>query len=50
MTCGHVEEFYDPAIEERQQQIAAARGFRLEDHALSLYAVCTKPDCAFRNP
>ena len=48
VTCGHVEEFYDSQIEERQQHIATERGFELQDHALSLYAVCVKPDCQHR--
>jgi Fur family ferric uptake transcriptional regulator len=45
MTCGRVEEFYDAEIEKRQHAIAQVRGFELQDHALSLYAVCTKKDC-----
>ena len=49
LTCGRVEEFYDPEIEARQRQIAQARGFELQDHALALYAVCTKKNCVFRN-
>lgn len=48
LTCGRVEEFYDPEIEKRQRVIAHARGFELHEHALSLYAVCTKKDCAHR--
>ena len=43
--CGRVEEFYDPEIEQRQRSVAKARGFELQDHALSMYAVCTKQDC-----
>lgn len=46
--CGRVEEFYDAEIERRQQAVAAERGFRLEDHALSLYGHCSRPDCANR--
>jgi Fur family transcriptional regulator, ferric uptake regulator len=46
--CGRVEEFYDPEIEKRQNAVAAARGFQLQDHALSLYAVCTKKDCQYK--
>lgn len=49
LTCGRVEEFYDPEIEKRQQSIARDRGFALQDHALSLYGTCTKPDCAGRS-
>ncbi len=49
MDCGRVEEFFDAEIEKRQKAVAHARGFELQDHALALYAVCTKKDCAFRN-
>ena len=48
LTCGRVEEFYDAEIEQRQRTVAEQRGFALQDHALALYAVCTKKDCAFR--
>jgi Fur family ferric uptake transcriptional regulator len=48
LTCGRVEEFYDPEIEQRQRTIALVRGFELQDHALALYARCTKPVCEFR--
>lgn len=48
--CGRVEEFYDPEIERRQNQIAAERGFTIHEHALYLYASCNKPDCPNRNP
>ena len=43
--CGRVEEFYDAEIERRQQQIAEERGYKLQDHALSLYVVCNRPEC-----
>ena len=46
--CGHVEEFYDSQIEERQKRIATERGFELQDHALSLYALCVKTSCPHR--
>ncbi|WP_374522174.1 ferric iron uptake transcriptional regulator [Hydrogenophaga sp.] len=45
LDCGRVEEFFDPEIEKRQQMVAQARGFALQEHALSLYANCTKTDC-----
>ena len=50
LDCGRVEEFYDPEIESRQREIAQARGFELQEHALSLYAGCTKVDCPHRPP
>jgi Fur family ferric uptake transcriptional regulator len=48
LTCGRVEEFFDPEIEARQRAVAEQRGFALQDHALALYAACTKQDCGFR--
>ena len=48
MTCGRVEEFFDADIEQRQHAVAEQRGFALQDHALALYAVCTKKDCAYK--
>ena len=47
--CGRVEEFYDPEIEKRQNAVAESKGFQLHDHALSLYAVCTKKNCPYRH-
>jgi Fur family ferric uptake transcriptional regulator len=49
LDCGKVEEFYDPEIESRQQAVAQAKGFTITDHALSLYARCTKSACPHRN-
>lgn len=46
--CGRVEEFFDPDIEKRQQQIADERGFKLQEHALALYGACTKKACPHR--
>lgn len=48
LTCGRVEEFFDPEIEQRQRSIAEARGFDLQEHSLALYARCNKADCVFR--
>ena len=48
LTCGRVEEFYDAEIESRQRAVAEQRGFALQEHALSMYAVCTKADCPHR--
>ena len=48
LTCGRVEEFYDADIEARQRLVAEQRGFALQEHALSLYAVCTKENCPHR--
>ena len=45
LDCGRVEEFYDTGIEERQAKIAEERGYRLRDHAMHMYAECTKLNC-----
>ena len=49
LDCGRVEEFFDAEIEKRQKAVAASRGFELQDHALALYAVCTKKNCPHRS-
>ena len=48
LDCGRVEEFYDAEIERRQHSVAAAKGFTIADHALSLYANCSKQQCPNR--
>ncbi len=48
LTCGRVEEFFDPEIELRQHAVAAERGFELQEHSLALYANCIKKDCPNR--
>lgn len=48
LDCGLVEEFYDAEIEQRQHDVAVAKGFTIADHALSLYAHCTKTACPNR--
>jgi len=50
LTCGRVEEFFDPEIESRQREVAASRGFALQEHALSLYAVCKRENCEHKPP
>ena len=46
--CGRVEEFYDAEIEKRQADVARERGFAISEHALYLYADCTKTRCPHR--
>lgn len=48
LQCGHVEEFYDNAIETRQKKVAAELGFTIHDHSLQIYADCTKAKCPHR--
>lgn len=50
MQCGHIEEFYDPAIEARQKKIASERGFSIHDHSLYIYGDCTKEACPNKRP
>lgn len=48
LDCGRVEEFYDAEIEKRQHAVAKIKGFEIAEHALSLYAHCTKEKCPNR--
>ena len=43
VSCGKVEEFYDEMIENRQREVALAKGYEVTDHSLTLYGKC--PDC-----
>jgi len=38
--CGKIEEFFDEAIEKRQQAIAKKKNFDITDHSLHIYGVC----------
>lgn len=46
--CGHVEEFYDEGIEERQSKIAQSLDFAIRAHALVVYADCLRENCSKR--
>ncbi len=48
LDCGRVEEFFDEEIERRQRTIAETKGFKLQDHALALYANCLTVNCPHR--
>ncbi|HFA6679756.1 TPA: ferric iron uptake transcriptional regulator [Neisseria gonorrhoeae] len=41
--CGEVTEFHNPEIEALQDKIAEENGYRIVDHALYMYGVCS--DC-----
>ena len=41
--CGHVEEFVDAMIEERQKEIAQKAHYQMLDHSLHIYGLC--PQC-----
>lgn len=40
--CAKVEEFFDPEIEKRQQIIAKAKGWVVQDHSMALYGHCAE--------
>lgn len=39
-SCGIITEFVDEAIEERQQEISKALGFKMEEHSMQIYGLC----------
>jgi Fur family ferric uptake transcriptional regulator len=45
LQCGHVEEFFDDAIEKRQIAVAKERGYTIHEHSLYLYVDCIKSNC-----
>ncbi len=48
-TCGHIFEFEDELIEQRQAQVAREHGLRLVSHRHDIYGECLDPDsCAHR--
>jgi Fur family ferric uptake transcriptional regulator len=46
LNCGCVVEFHDEEVESRQEKIAKKHGFKLINHSMSLYGLCSKPECA----
>lgn len=48
LDCGHVEEFYDEALERRQRAIAKDKGFLVREHSLYLFAECLNKQCCRR--
>lgn len=40
--CGKVEEFFDSEIEKRQQIVAKAKGWLVQDHSMALYGHCAE--------
>jgi Fur family ferric uptake transcriptional regulator len=47
--CGRVEEFFDEEIERRQKQAATERGFKVHDHSLYIYGICSKQPCGSKD-
>lgn len=48
MRCRQIIEFENEEIERLQEVVAKQLGFRLIDHKLELYGICSKGDCAKR--
>jgi len=48
LDCGHVEEFMEASIEERQTAVAQKLGFAIRDHSLILYGNCRRTNCPHR--
>jgi Fur family transcriptional regulator, ferric uptake regulator len=48
LDCGHVEEFMDSGIEDRQGSVAKKLGFEIRDHSLIIYGHCVRPTCVHR--
>ncbi len=48
LDCGHVEEFVDAGIEERQRTIATQHEFEISDHSMILFGVCRKTTCPYK--
>jgi Fur family ferric uptake transcriptional regulator len=42
LDCNRIVEFFEPRIEELQEQIASKNGFTIKGHRLNLYANCIK--------
>jgi len=40
--CGDITEFVDIEIEERQHSITKALGFKMNDHSMQIYGICSK--------
>lgn len=49
LTCGHVFEFEDDVIEDRQEKVATANKIKLTNHSLYLYGECQRGDnCEYK--
>jgi len=42
LDCGRFEEVVSPRIEELQQKLAEAKGYKLKEHRLVLYGLCSE--------
>lgn len=49
LTCGHVFEFEDEVIEDRQRQVAETNQIKLTNHSLYLYGECQRGEgCEYK--
>jgi Fur family ferric uptake transcriptional regulator len=48
LDCGHVEEFVDAGIEDRQNAVAERLGISISEHALVIYGHCQRTNCPHR--
>lgn len=49
LTCGHVFEFEDDVIEDRQEKVATANKLKLTNHSLYLYGECQRGEnCEYK--
>ncbi|MES2142348.1 MAG: ferric iron uptake transcriptional regulator [Pseudomonadota bacterium] len=39
--CGKVDEFVDETIEQRQKTVAKNKGYKMTDHSLIIYGICS---------
>lgn len=39
--CGKVDEFIDETIEHRQKTVAKSKGYKMTDHSLIIYGICS---------
>lgn len=46
--CGHIFEFEDLVIEERQRAVAQQRGLRIRSHKLDIFGECLAPESCER--
>ena len=42
VSCNQIEEFVDEIIEHRQRAIAEDKGFKMTEHSLYIYGICTR--------
>jgi len=41
-SCGKIVEFFDECIENKQEDIASRNGFKISDHTMQIFGLCSK--------